>query len=493
MLNERFKKAATWLAVGLYAALVVALQVFHEPWFDEVQAWLIARDASLWDMTWLAGYEGSPMLWHVLLKPLTLFGMPFVVARVAYTALAIVTVGVFARWAPLPWWGKFLVPFGWIFAYEYGVIMRSYLLVALLLFIAASQYKKRVSHPWRYVVPLLLLAHTNLFGLWLTISVGAFYAIEIVRDRKVSPRHALALGLLVASAATALLLVWPPDDVSLRTLGGFNDSLYEGRFEQLGYVGAAVFAHIARPGGSYWNTLLWTPVVGYVGFGLMLLSFLVIIIRDRFIALLYLVSSAGLLLLYGMLSLYLDRYLAIFYLIFLFALWVSMPTDRLSTIKRRFVHWGVLALLLLQLPHTVSAGWGEVTQVFSGPRPVAEVLQERGATEDTLLIVEPFFGSALLPFLAETHRTVYSLHADRDISYVVWNRLDPTVREISFVESRERVNRVIAEREPKEAYLIVSDKTEELESYLAEYDEVVSYTDVMTKWEHYIVLAVPVE
>ena len=46
-------------AVGMY---------FHEPWFDEIQAYLIARDASVHDILFhLPHYEGHPPLWHLLL------------------------------------------------------------------------------------------------------------------------------------------------------------------------------------------------------------------------------------------------------------------------------------------------------------------------------------------------------------------------------------------------------------------------------------------
>ena len=51
-------------AAVIYALVVVLMVLHHEPWADEAQAWLLARDASLWDLwTRLMHYEGSPGIW----------------------------------------------------------------------------------------------------------------------------------------------------------------------------------------------------------------------------------------------------------------------------------------------------------------------------------------------------------------------------------------------------------------------------------------------
>ena len=50
----------------------------HEPWFDEAQAYVVARDASLHDILfYLPHYEGHPPLWHLILKAALIFGLPY--------------------------------------------------------------------------------------------------------------------------------------------------------------------------------------------------------------------------------------------------------------------------------------------------------------------------------------------------------------------------------------------------------------------------------
>ena len=54
----RFDKIRHWITpfrlhcavLAVYVILVATVMCFHEPWFDEAQAWLIARDCSWREM-----------------------------------------------------------------------------------------------------------------------------------------------------------------------------------------------------------------------------------------------------------------------------------------------------------------------------------------------------------------------------------------------------------------------------------------------------------
>ena len=63
-----------WLLLAAFAALGIVLVLHHEPWRDEADVWLMARDAPLKDLFLRAGYVGSPSLWYYLLVP---FAKPF--------------------------------------------------------------------------------------------------------------------------------------------------------------------------------------------------------------------------------------------------------------------------------------------------------------------------------------------------------------------------------------------------------------------------------
>lgn len=61
-----------------YIAVVACVMAFHEPWFDEAQSWLIARDASFRDMLLVRPhYEGHPPLWWLMLSVPAKLGVPY--------------------------------------------------------------------------------------------------------------------------------------------------------------------------------------------------------------------------------------------------------------------------------------------------------------------------------------------------------------------------------------------------------------------------------
>ena len=57
--------------LALYAAVLGVAIPFHEPWADEAQAWVIARDSKFWELfRYRLHYEGHPADWYFLLRVL---------------------------------------------------------------------------------------------------------------------------------------------------------------------------------------------------------------------------------------------------------------------------------------------------------------------------------------------------------------------------------------------------------------------------------------
>ena len=59
----------------LYILTTIFVAFFHEPWFDEFQAWGISK-ASLYSIFFqIPHFEGHPPLWHLVLKCFTSFNI----------------------------------------------------------------------------------------------------------------------------------------------------------------------------------------------------------------------------------------------------------------------------------------------------------------------------------------------------------------------------------------------------------------------------------
>jgi len=60
----------------LYVFLLITIGIYHEPWFDEFQAWGISKDSIFNILFVIPHYEGHPPLWHLILKCFSVFNVP---------------------------------------------------------------------------------------------------------------------------------------------------------------------------------------------------------------------------------------------------------------------------------------------------------------------------------------------------------------------------------------------------------------------------------
>ncbi len=165
-----------------YIAAVALVIPYHERWADEVQAWYLATDNSMWDiLRHRMHYEGAPALWHIILHLFHLFGGT--VFGMSWVGAAFAALGVFVllRWSPFPLILRVLVPFTYFFAYQYAVIARGYTLFALLCFSLCALY----THPKRWVAFILvagLLANLSLQGAIVAFLVVFLFLFDQVQN-----------------------------------------------------------------------------------------------------------------------------------------------------------------------------------------------------------------------------------------------------------------------------------------------------------------------
>jgi hypothetical protein len=206
-----------------YAAVVAVGIAFHEPWADEAQAWLLARDNSFWHLMLHAlRYEGSPGLWHVLLWVLVRMHVGYVGMRWVAGALAMAGVYVLLRWSPFPLVLKILLPFGFWLAYQDAAVARSYVVFAVLAFPAAAILRSMSRNELPSQTRLIWLA--VLLGLLANLSVHGFIvSIGLAIVALVLLRRKARAGMTIRKKIPAVILAcfwlfvavtaFPPSDV----------------------------------------------------------------------------------------------------------------------------------------------------------------------------------------------------------------------------------------------------------------------------------------
>jgi len=216
--RERHDDTLFAIAVtAVYAGLILFTTLHHEPWRDEAQAWLIARDASLPAFLKQMSYEGSPALWHLIQRPFARAGLPYVWHSILNVLIATAAIAVFTRRAPFSRATKILFVFSYYTAFEYAVVARSYSLGLLLLFLIADMHPRRLDRPIRYGLLVLLLCNVNVFCLCIASALAVRFAYELLRARRtggVGKRACAGLGLMGLGLSLAVLQLMPaPDSV----------------------------------------------------------------------------------------------------------------------------------------------------------------------------------------------------------------------------------------------------------------------------------------
>ena len=162
------------VVTALYAAVVALLSARHEPWTDELNLWLIARDAPGW-----AGFQkildhgGHGRLWHTLQWVLARATGSFTAAQALQCAIATSAVWIQARHAPFPRLARALLPLGIFPLFEYGVIARPYGLATALWFTACALWPAARSRPLWAAASLALLCNTTIYGVFATLGMLA--------------------------------------------------------------------------------------------------------------------------------------------------------------------------------------------------------------------------------------------------------------------------------------------------------------------------------
>ena len=167
----------------VFVALSLFIAPYHELWADEVQAFLIARDAPISDIiSQIPHQEGHPSLWHLLLKGLIfLFGDNLNITYVSISIMSL-TVAIFLFCYNIPIIYKILIPFGHYFLYQYNIISRNYCLVYLALVLLGCLYPLRHKYIWGYTLTLLFLAETSSLFSPIAAILGIFWLYEAIKS-----------------------------------------------------------------------------------------------------------------------------------------------------------------------------------------------------------------------------------------------------------------------------------------------------------------------
>ena len=196
-----------------FAAIVAISLVFHEMWMDELNPWVIARDArSLQLLFFNMRFEPHPALWYLCLYALTRITHQPWAMQVVHGLIATGTAAVIAYYAPFRRRDVVLLVFGYYLIYEYAVISRGYALGVLAAFAACALATTARPRIIAIAALLAVLANTSAFGL-IMAGAMAIAMIPIARRERLAT-SATAAAIVLAGAALSIWKLLPsPENV----------------------------------------------------------------------------------------------------------------------------------------------------------------------------------------------------------------------------------------------------------------------------------------
>jgi hypothetical protein len=438
--RERRRISREWFTACLASAFFVLSFIGvlrHEPWRDEYQAWMVAKDAaSIPQLFENVKYEGNPALWHLILFAVTrVSDDPFAMSLV-HILISTTMIAVFARYAALPPLPKVLFAFGYAAFYEFNLISRGYASGLLFLMLFCALYRQRDRYLIVAAVLLALMANNSPFGLMLSLVMGAHLLAEHVIRR----RAATAWGPLVAASAflvvgwaLSVLQIYPEPDNTFPVLYAKNGGGVEG--DRLAFAVTRILAsYLPIPDFSehhYWNRTIFyqwraaPQIVLSVG---LFLAFAVGFLRKRLVALLYIGGTILLVAFVYQTRMAFQRYclhLTVL-LVICFAVERHYEEDLRSPWLRRLsarVRPWSGRLLIVVLAGSAYAGIAayvvDLMRPFTASHEAAAFLRERGLADLEIIGHSDFVVS---PLAAILDKKIYYPSRSEYGRFVIWNR-----------------------------------------------------------------------
>jgi hypothetical protein len=407
------------LALIAFACWVLVVGAHHEPWFDEAQAWLIARDSSLPQLLFTnVRYEGSPGLWHALLWLAVRAGLPFAQLHLIAAACAIGGAAVVLWRAPFPALLRLAIIGSYFFAYQYAIVARSYSLALLLIPLVAASFAQRVDRPWRYALLIALIANSNAHGFAAAGILGVEFAWAMFRAGRLRDLPACgALLLALLGGIFALLTTLPPSDGNFLAVGGERDRLMSALHFLLD-----AFVDRLRPWRSDTPASWELSLSVYISVAAMAMS--VPLLRRAGTHVLAAGLAAALIGFSA--AVYASPWQSgLLFLLWIACLWISWPAAEPRGRARLLAGGALLLVCLAQWPQAITTGLRDLREGYSSaPRAAAAIGDWRQAHPGGRIAALGPWAFAVQPWFPGNIFADYHGGAARP-SYLIWSRDEP--------------------------------------------------------------------
>jgi hypothetical protein len=429
----------------LFLILNAYLVVIHEPWRDEIHAWLITREMTIPEMVVFSRYEAHPILWNLLLFPFAKLGAsPYSMYVISYLLVA-VSAWLFLFKTEINEIAKVLILFSVPFVYIFSSIARDYCLILFLGMIICVMYKSRYEHPVIYslVVSLLVFSHAMAWGFvaGVTITFNIYEIIlKLMGKSKLSKKQfrGIVIGFVMIALSSIFAIV---------TLFGERSkvlSVVPDRHSDIVIISLLVLIVFSIVILIYCKGSIWKECVTLSSTYL----FMILVYKTVYSSVIF------------------QRLMLIpMFLLFFMIMALSDHVEIKTRIRSYFYILFILSLLLnLCVIEFASAVINDIRYNYSSAQEMADYINENLPDEDVILVDVGIYAQTIVPF---TNKTLYDIRYKANIVdslYHVYEE-DEVVASIVDIPNHE---------EYKGKYLIALHKLKDTEVIYATSDSIMS-------------------
>lgn len=362
----------------------------HEPWADEAQSWLIARDVPINELFSVMAYEGSPILWPLILKPFIFCGLNYQYLFVVPIIFSSTGVWLLLYKSNLPIWIRSLLPFTYYIFYQYTIVARSYCLVLPILELIALFYNDRLKKTYIYGLLLILLSGISVHMLLLSIVLYLLYCfeviIELVKKKKDKPclnNYLVTLLIIGVSYLITIMYLRTPSDHSY-TVAKFNLDIIN-----------IILNFFIRFG----QTLIFNNVTlneFYISFLLMVIFIFLINCYNIHIKFIIISTTIYLFLICFFCN---KWHIGLIFLSMVFAFQIHPPRPKQKSLfVYKYINVFIGIILSIQISWSVRTSFYDYTSTYSGAYSVAKFIKENKYKEEDIYglgyfvtAIEPYF------------------------------------------------------------------------------------------------------
>lgn len=427
------------IIIILYALITFFIMLHHEPWRDEAQAWLLAKDLSFTNILEFSRYEGHPMLWHLILMPFAKLGFPYITLNIISWLLMVITAVLIIYKAPFNKFLKISILISSPFIYFYISISRVYSLIALLLILLAIIYKHKEKMPCIYGLLILLLANTHITMLGMVgMLILDFYIKNIfiaIKNKKLKENKKLLLGFGIA--VIGIILVF------LQLLGSISSNEEVSLIEHKDYI-------------NMFKSYITVLVVSYTGHSndlFLTIAFMAIIIMMILQVITFKKHKNSILIFYGSIIFQLLVYVAVYqyleqtmlttYFIMLFCIWIAHYKE--ENYKENLVIDTIIIIIsLITLLYSWKMIKFDFVYNYSSSKETAKFITDNIEKGSLIISTEDSTASSVIPYCKEYK--FYSPQRKEIFTYVRWDakrKVSTQYEELKNIIKQQQINNTV--------------------------------------------------